>query len=174
MLTEKERNPPLALDYVKSILHVDRITGKCYWLAPSKYHPDLLNQEAGGVVANGAGKSYWVIHVDKKTYRRAYIVFLVVNGFWPPELIDHIDGNSLNDCPENIRCASITQNAWNHRHRKKTASTPMGVRTMGRRFQARLAVNKKMLYLGVYDTAEEAHAVYIQKRKELYGAFCGC
>jgi hypothetical protein len=37
--------------------------------------------------------------------------------------------------------------------------------------QARIGFNKKLRCLGVYSTPEEAHAVYLTHRQQLFGEF---
>lgn len=157
---------------VLEILDFDSETGKFYWKNPPKYHPDLKGLEAG-MSRKGGHKAYWVIKINKIARKRGRLVFLVMNGRWPCPCIDHINGDSLDDKPNNLREATVTQNAWNHKTRRKTTNLPMGVRTLGDRFAARISINKKHLFLGVFDTPELAADVYIAKRKELYGEFSG-
>lgn len=169
-----KRYPPLQVDEVLRRLDVDLNDGRCYWIDPSPQHAGLISQEAGYARWNERrDRRYWMISLAGIQYKRAYIVFLVAKGYWP-EMIDHADGNPLNDHPSNLREATLTQNNWNHRGRRKKDPTPMGIRTMPNgRFQARIALNKKSLCLGTFDTLATAHAVYSAKRKELYGAFSG-
>ena len=85
--------------------------------------------------------------------------------------IDHINGNSLDDRAINLREATITQNAWNHKGRSKSSGLPMGIRKLGEKYQARIAVNKKTIYLGMHATAEAALSVYLQARRTHFGEF---
>jgi hypothetical protein len=41
------------------------------------------------------------------------------------------------------------------------------------RYVARISCRKKHFHLGVFDSPEEAQSVYISKRKELFGEYCG-
>jgi len=99
----------------------------------------------------------------------------MVHGKWPSDCIDHINGNSLDDRPENLRNATITQNAWNHFKRAKKQNLPMGVRinASSGKYAARIAYNKKLITIGTFKTAEEAHNAYINYKKELYGEYAG-
>jgi len=40
-----------------------------------------------------------------------------------------------------------------------------------RRWQARINVNRKQIYLGYYDTPEEAHAAYCAAAEKYHGEF---
>lgn len=103
---------------------------------------------------------------------RAANVYQQSNGKKQEGQIDHINGNSLDDRAINLRDVTPTQNAWNHKGRARTIALPMGVRHVASgRFQARIAVNKKMIHLGAYDTPEQAALVYQQKRKEYFGEY---
>lgn len=146
--------------------------GSLTWLSISKYHAEKVGTEAGTPMPTHAGKAYWGVQINGRKAKRSHIVFCLTHGRWPEGQIDHINGNSLDDRPCNLREATVTQNAWNHKRRAKTSPTPMGVRRWtDSRFQARIAVNKKQISLGVFKTAEEASVAYQRARREYFGEF---
>lgn len=154
------------------LFDIDFRAGKLFWRNPPKQHPRLLGTEAGCPRANRNGKKYWVVKIGGKAFKRGRLMFLAFHGVMPDPQVDHWDGNSLNDKPGNLREATGTQNAWNHRKRARRIPLPMGVRSMkSGRFQARIAVNKKMIHLGAFETPDLAHAKYIEARKEFYREF---
>jgi hypothetical protein len=162
----------LTVDRVFEALTFAPDTGKFYWIKPSKYHSEKTLSEAGCAQRNHNGKNYWVIRFDGRAIKRGRLVFFVLNGRWPTPCLDHINGDSLDDRPENLREATIAENAWNHKKRARRIALPMGVRLAGSgRFQARIAHENRQIHLGCYDTPEEARAVYLAKRKELYREF---
>lgn len=148
-------------------------TGRFFWRRPSKYHSEKAGSEAGCPQPTHCGKLYWVIRLDGRGYRRGRLVFFVLNGRWPEPCVDHISGDSLDDRPENLREATIAENAMNHKRRARRIQLPMGVRLVrgSGRYQARISHNKRQHHLGCYDTPEEAQAVYAAKRKEMFGEF---
>lgn len=151
---------------------VDIGDGKLYWKVAPKGHPRLLNKEAGSSRKTNSGKFYWHIKIGGIPYKRGHLIFLFVNGRLPHPCLDHIDGDSLNDRSSNIREATVTENAWNHKKRKRRIKLPMGVRILASgRFQARLGYRGAQLHLGAFDTPEDARSAHIKKRKELYGKF---
>lgn len=156
---------------INSRLRVDVASGKAYWLDATKYHARLNGQEAGCQRTHSNGKSYWHIKIDGTPYLRSAIVFAVANGRWPALTIDHANGDSLDDRAINLREATVTQNAWNHKRRAKASPLPMGVRQLGSRYQARIAVNKSMIHLGCYSSPDEAAAVYQTARATHFGEF---
>ncbi len=68
--------------------------------------------------------------------------------------VDHIDGDRLNCRRHNLRTATHIQNSYNSRRRNKLGYT--GVAKNHRRFMASIKVDTKDVYIGTFDTAEEA------------------
>lgn len=159
------------VERVRSVLRLHK-DGVVFWSAPSKHHKYLYGKVAGNKSANPAGKAYWVIQVDGRKFRRSWIVFCLTHGHWPSDQIDHIDGDSLNDRPENLREATPTQNAWNHKRRAKRSPLPMGVRAAASgRFVARIAVNKQLITIGTFNSSTQASSAYLTARRVHFGDF---
>jgi hypothetical protein len=156
---------------ILEMLSFNKITGEFFWIKPNKHHRDLTNTLAGCPAAKN-NKYYWVIQINGKKYKRGHLVYFLTHGEWPKPCLDHINGNSLDDRPENLRKATITENAWNHKNRKRRIDLPMGVRVnCSGRFSARIAYKGKQIHLGAFDTPQDASNIYQLKRKELYGQF---
>jgi len=162
-----------SLAYLQTRISVDPVAGRVYWIDATKHHAPLNGKEAGSPRKNSrSGKIYWHVKVDSLPIKRSHLVFLFAHGRWPDLQIDHINGDSLDDRIANLREATITQNAWNHNTRRKSSSTPMGVRvTRSGKYQARIAVNKKQIAIGIFDTPEMASQAYQQKRKEFFNEY---
>lgn len=168
------RHPPLPIEYISQRLRIDAEVGKAYWINATKHHRNLLGKEAGFPRHSRGGKFYWVIKIDGIPYLRSQLILSVSTGIWPTDMVDHKNGDSLDDRAENLRHATGLQNAWNHKNRSKNENTPMGVRkTSNGRYQARIACEKKQIAIGVFATEHEAHDAYIAKRKELYREYSG-
>lgn len=161
----KIHNP---LNYVD----VDINTGRVFWKNISKYHNEKINKEAG-CAKTDKGKTYHVIQIKGQKIKRSQIVFFAANGRWADPLVDHINGNSIDDRITNLREATVQENAMNHKKRKCRSGLPMGVRLVAGsgRYQARITLNKKQHHLGAYDTPEEAAEVYQKARREMFGDF---
>ena len=160
-------------DRLFQVFVVDLDGGRLHWRQPSKFHNEKAGREAGCAWRSHSGKQYWHVKIDGRTYKRGRLIFFLAHGRFPSPCLDHINGNSLDDRLANIREATITQNAWNHKRRAKRSLLPMGVRLISAsgRYQARIAFNKSMIHLGAYDTPAEAAFAYQAKRRELYGHF---
>jgi hypothetical protein len=87
--------------------------------------------------------------------------------------VDHIDGNRLNNQRSNLRLCSFAQNMMNKGISPKNTTGLKGVaRTKsGKRWRSFIHISQKQVYLGTFDSREEAHAAYCRAAKELHGEF---
>lgn len=167
-----KRHPPLSIAEIRARLDVDVDAGVARWVDATKHHRALIGRLAGYARLGRHGKYYWVIKLNGIQYLRSQIVFAMKTGSWPASLIDHKNGDSLDDRGENLRPATVLQNAWNHKTRAKASPLPIGVRlTRSGRFQARLQCNKVATVVGVFDCPAAASHAYQQARKEAFGDY---
>lgn len=98
------------------------------------------------------------------------VAWLIVHGAWPVGLIDHINGEKVDNRLANLREADKAINAQNRRGPAATSTVGfLGVsRQKNGRFQARIGVGGKNVALGTFDTAEEAHAAHIAGKRRLH------
>lgn len=163
---------PAVTRRVLEVLRVDIEEGRVYWQIAPRTHPRLLGLEAGSFRATRLGKKYNHVKINGRPIKRGHIIFLAMFGRWPHPALDHKNGDSTDDRGVNIREATATQNAWNHKKRKKKSTTPMGVRTTENgKYVARIGYRCRSIYLGVFSSASAAARIYQAKRKELYGDF---
>lgn len=87
-------------------------------------------------------------------------------------LIDHKDGDGLNNRRDNLRVASNGQNRANDKHRRNGQSGFKGVRCKASgSFQAQLTHEKVAHYLGTFERAEDAARAYDRAARQYHGAF---
>lgn len=154
----------------KRLLYAPRV-GVFYWIVPPRKHAELLGEEAGCITYSN-GKPYHIIQINSAKYKRSRLAFFYMEGRWPTKIMDHINGDSLDDRWLNLREATSTQNAWNHKTRAKKSDLPMGVRiNSSGRFSARIGVMGQQVQIGTFDTADEARAAYMDARLKYFGEF---
>ena len=171
-MTSRNLDSAKIREWLSRTFTIDLEAGDIVWRVPPHNHPRLRGTSAGSTMRTHSGKQYVVIKRDRLALRRSWLIYLWATGRWPVECIDHINGDSLDDRIQNLRAATVTENAWNHKRRARRIQLPMGVRlTASGRFQARISCNRKQYHLGAFDTVDEAARVYIEKRKDLFGEF---
>jgi len=98
-------------------------------------------------------------HLDDMGYKRVLLLgfrcrvhqlaWLLHYGEWPPEQIDHVNGNRTDNRIANLRLASNRDNARNMSLRVDSATGVTGVVLIpGSRYRAQISVDGKNIYLG--------------------------
>ncbi len=132
---------------------------------------DTKNQHVVGGVAGSLLKSgHRQITIRRRRYGAHRLAWLYVYGEWPPDQIDHANGQADDNRIANLRLATVSQNQMNQK-RKSNATWAKGVtfdRTAGR-FRARITVMYRTQTIGFYDTEAEAHDAYRRAAANLYG-----
>jgi hypothetical protein len=89
---------------------------------------------------------------------RTVLMHRFILGMDGADIVDHINGNGLDNRRVNLRFASAKESARNTKPRGRTRLN--GVRRYAHGYLATIAPNGMEIYLGTYDTPDEAAAVY--------------
>jgi hypothetical protein len=94
-------------------------------------------------------------------------------NFQDGKIVDHINGDKLDNRRENLRVCTAGENSRNQKINKRNTSGFKGVcfSKAGNKWMARIKVNWINKYLGLFDTPEQAHAAYCVAATALHGEF---
>lgn len=129
------------------------------WLNEYKWHIDAYGYAGAAIKINNK----WV----KKIMHR--LLINTPNGME----IDHIDNNGLNNQKSNLRIVTHHQNIMNKSKRKNGSSIFRGVGwcKAANKWQARISLNKKEHYIGIFKNEKDAAKAYNERAIELFGEY---
>lgn len=87
----------------------------------------------------------------------------------PDQVVDHLDGDGLNNTKANLEVVSPGTNVLRTRKFPRNKTGFRGVHLSAGKYRAEIAKGGKAYRLGSFDTCEEAAAAYDEAAIELYG-----
>lgn len=154
----------LTVDKLNSLFY--EINGVLFW-KENRGKNLLKDKEAGTVARDG----YRRVSIDGKLFAVHRLIFFKNNGYFPEE-VDHINNNKLDNRIENLRAATRCENQWNTPVKRNSKTGVKGVYpSYNGKFCAAIRQNRTRIYLGVFNTVEEATKAVQQKREELHCGF---
>jgi hypothetical protein len=165
------------------LLRYDAESGELIWLPRPRdmftnqrqfltWNLRYAGKQAGTFRAGTAHRDgYRKIGLNGSIFGAHRLVWLYVNGEPVPNIIDHKDHNPLNNRIENLRASTMAQNRANSFVRSDNALGIKGVSAARNRFMAKIGHRGKLLYLGTFDTTDEAIAAYKEAAAKLFGEF---
>ena len=154
-----------------NLLHYE--DGKLIWRVRGngKFDKQFASKEAG---CKKRPDGYAVIAYFGKylmTHRVVWTMFnrQLVKG----EDIDHINGDRGDNRIENLRLCSRAENLRNSQRRKDNSSGVKGVgfHALSGKWRARISVDGKQVYLGLFQSCEEAENAIVKVRAKAHGCF---
>jgi hypothetical protein len=115
---------------------------------------------------------YVQVKIGKKNYRAHRIIFAMHHGYLP-EMIDHIDGNILNNKIENLRPANNRQNQFNAKlvSRNKSGIKNVYWEKRSSKWCVVMRVEGKVTRLFKTKDVELAELVAVEARNKYHGEF---
>lgn len=107
------------------------------------------------------GRGYYAVNASGIRMHRLLL------GVWDKRIVDHRDGNGLDNRRPNLRVGSQSLNCVN---RKTTPGKHLrGVDPRNRQWRARIKVGGKMRLIGTFATEREAHEAFLSESHRLHG-----
>jgi hypothetical protein len=115
---------------------------------------------------------YWRIETKYGSLAAHRVVFLMHHGYMP-KIVDHIDGDKLNNKIENLRAATYEQNSYNAQIGKRNTSGAKNISWKADqcKWRVRIASNGKNITIGQFEDFELAELVAIMAREKYHGEF---
>lgn len=159
----KKRVEKLNAESVHSVYRYDPATGR------------LWRKMATGDLKGCKIRSHnkYVVSFNRVQYPATHIIWLLMTGCWPKNVIDHANCDSLDDSWNNLRECTSAQNCYNKSVTSRSASGVKGVFWDKERNKWSTYITKdyKVRFIGRFDTIEAAKAAYDKKAAELFGEF---
>lgn len=88
-------------------------------------------------------------------------------------LVDHINGDKLDNRRSNLRLATQAENLRNRKVHANNRTGYKGVywHKMARKYAARIAVEKRQIWLGLYEDPADAARAYDEAARKYHGEF---
>ena len=127
------------------------------------------NVKAGSVIGNRCKKGYLKALVLGKYVKLHQLAWFYVYGVWPSSQLDHINRVKDDNRIKNLRDVTTSTNCLNQQQAR--VNNQLGLQGVHRikktgRFRSACTVQGKKHHLGVFTTAEEAHAVYLTFKEQ--------
>lgn len=119
--------------------------------------------------AQKMGRRFYAIRGQSKKIIKLH---RVITNCPPERVVNHINGDGLDNRRENLQICTRQQNMFAHqRKRKDASSTYRGVcwHKQKKRWSAQITHNDKDVHIGYFDAEKSAARAYDAKARELFG-----
>ena len=153
-------------EHLRDMFYYDSDTGLFTRLKTTSSNA-IAGMIAGGVRPDG----YVYIQFAGRRYYAHRLAWLYVHGHFPVGEIDHVDGDPSNNRLNNLRDVSKSVNQQNLKRAKshnphKLLGVRFDKRTSKNPWVTRIVTNKKVVHLGCFSSAEEAHQAYLTAKRQ--------
>lgn len=171
------------METLREALRLEPETGRLFWKTRPLHH---FVSYKGWAIWNARWSGKEACTADNHGYRTMaislcgeqqmmqghHVVFALHHGRWATGQIDHVNLIRSDNRPENLREATVSEQAWNKRHHRDNAAGFKGVTLRkGGVYEARIYLNGRNVPLGRYRIPEQAHAAYVAAAREHHGEF---
>ena len=151
---------------LRELLHYNPDTGAFTWRVDRP-----PRARAGDTPRAPTKAGYLRVGIDNDLYYLHRLAWLYTHGVWPNGVVDHVNGDRADNRLVNLRDVSHATNLQNlKRARGDNKTGLLGVYLRGDtgRYSANIKGPEGKRSLGCFATAEEAHAAYINVKRNLH------
>jgi hypothetical protein len=167
--------------YLRECFEYNPRTGKLVWAARPRKHfktdaawkrfqTMYAGKQAGHEILM-SGKPYVFVSPSRVPYLAHRVAWKIHYGVEPGPLLDHRDGNGLNNRIRNLRDATASQNQYNAVIRKDNSTGVKGVSFKDGRYHAAFRTRGKRTNVGSFGSLSEASRALTKARKSAHGEF---
>ena len=130
--------------------------------------------KAGDVVGCKNSNGYLQVVIEGKHYKLHRLAVLYMSGEMHDGDVDHANGDKADNRWDNLRCCSRSQNMANAKVQCNNKAGFKGVHfdPKGKKhWRAQISKDNKKIYLGSFETAEEAHIAYLNAATKYHGEY---
>lgn len=140
--------------------------GKLYWIKKPSAKV-YVGEEAGKVNNQG----YRVVWFKGNKYLTHRVIYAIHNGD-TSSIIDHIDGDKLNNFPSNLRASNYSLNARNLKLPDSTSGIRNVYKAYGSKWGVSIKIGDVVYHFGTYEDLELAELVSKEVQDKYYsGAY---
>lgn len=163
--------PSKPLPDVERLRHLfcyESATGRLLWRTIESYNSRaIVGTDAGCFDSEG----YRVVKFGGRIYKAHRIIWKMMTGDEPPELIDHKNARTSDNRWTNLRPATPSQNQSNRRQRPNGPSKGVCWHKRDHAWQASIKADGRSVHLGLFELEAAAHAAYAVAATRLFGEF---
>lgn len=170
----------VSVDYLRQCFDYDAERGLLFWrrrppshFTHSRQHTSSNTRFAGQLAGAVSPTGYLDVTVGGQKVRVHRVIWAMHTGAWPAIALDHANLNKRDNRFENLREATRSQNGANQPVSARNKVGLKGVCAHNSRYRAQIKTGIKVLYLGMFDTPELAHAAYCDAARQHHGEFAG-
>jgi len=165
----KKTPPTEVLEKIKTSLYVDE-NSRLRWF--KKPHMGQVN-DLLGLYTQKSGHRSCAFSVNGKvsSHLESNVIWFLRTGEWAEKIVEHKDGNPQNNCVENLRLATQSDNLCNTAIRSDNTTGVKGIYARYGSWAVQLWKNKKCYNFGVYKSIETAKIVRKLAEQRFHGEF---
>jgi hypothetical protein len=154
------------LTELQQILRYAPDEGAFYWRIDNRQPKARAGMRAGRVNVLGRAQ---VGYKGKQLFVHR-VVWLFETGAWPVGMVDHIDGNPLNNVFSNLRESDHSLNGQNQRAWRNGKLLGTSWHKGKGKYIASIKLRGKRIHLGYFENEELAHRAYVDAKRSIHPA----